>query len=363
MKRLISVLIAALLIPALAFAEPGFIYKANPTPGATDRAAYPALVDSSQRIILSPLGTPAAAIVSDIVTTGSLNLTSTSSAVSTSLSGISGVSVFANGGTGGTLIGEVTNDGTNWTSAVCNVYSSTGFPLSQPSSTWSNAANAQVICDTLNAKNFRVRVNSTGTGTCSITINGKQTGGRYVQVQNVVPGTSAANLGKAEEGTPANGDVGVIPLYNRVDNPYATGSSAAGGKYALGYGDVNGSFWVHQALSSQGGATAASYTTAASTNSTNIKASAGNLAYVIACNNTAALKFAKFYNSASAPTCGSGTPVLRLTIPAHSCSSADFPDIGIQFSTGIGFCITGAAADADTTATAANDVFLNYGFF
>jgi hypothetical protein len=107
--------------------------------------------------------------------------------------------------------------------------------------------------------------------------------------------------------------------------------------------------------------TAARIASAASTNATSVKASAGNLYRVFVANTTGAAKFMKFYNKASSPTVGSDTPVFTLAIPANGMITLglDFP---YAFSTGIAYAITGAVGDADTTATAANDVhgFLQY---
>jgi len=95
---------------------------------------------------------------------------------------------------------------------------------------------------------------------------------------------------------------------------------------------------------------------AASTNSTLVKNGAGNLLTVALTNMTAAAKYFKLYNKASAPTVGTDTPVQTIPIPANSIVVFEYGPVGMRFGTGIGFGITGAMADADTTALAANDV-------
>ena len=55
------------------------------------------------------------------------------------------------------------------------------------------------------------------------------TGKLHTSVGAIVPGVAATNLGKAEEGTPASGETGVMILTIRDDTPAAT---AADGKYA-----------------------------------------------------------------------------------------------------------------------------------
>lgn len=99
---------------------------------------------------------------------------------------------------------------------------------------------------------------------------------------------------------------------------------------------------------------------AASTNSTSLKGSAGVvLGYQLA-NNTASAKFFKFYDLAVAPTVGTSTIAYTIIVPANTAVGAVVADFGasggIPFGTGIGYGITGAIADADTTNTAVNDV-------
>jgi len=101
---------------------------------------------------------------------------------------------------------------------------------------------------------------------------------------------------------------------------------------------------------------------AASTNATSVKASAGAVYNVTVYNSSSTLAWLKLYNSASAPTCGSGTPVARYLIPAVASGGAGSNiDIaaGSAFSTGIAYCVTGLLADADTTATAAGTMAVN----
>jgi hypothetical protein len=95
---------------------------------------------------------------------------------------------------------------------------------------------------------------------------------------------------------------------------------------------------------------------AATTNATSVKASAGDL-FKIAGNNTVASKrYLKLYNKASAPTVGSDTPVLTFVLPLSAPFAIDLGATGQYFSTGIAYAITGAAADADTTALGAGDI-------
>jgi len=95
-----------------------------------------------------------------------------------------------------------------------------------------------------------------------------------------------------------------------------------------------------------------------------LKASAGTLYGVQLYGIGAAPAYLKIYNATSA-TCGSGTPVKRLMIPAASTgangagSNISFGPQGVNFGTGITYCVTTGIGDADTTAPAASTFLVN----
>lgn len=101
---------------------------------------------------------------------------------------------------------------------------------------------------------------------------------------------------------------------------------------------------------------------AATTNATSTKSSAGTLWSVSVSNINAAARFLKLYNKASAPALGTDVPVLVVPIPAGSNVTLAFGANGVRFSTGIAWALTGSAADSDTTAVSANEhkVALSY---
>jgi len=115
-------------------------------------------------------------------------------------------------------------------------------------------------------------------------------------------------------------------------------------------------------LSGSVGATPFRLISAATTNGTNVKASAGTLYMLAASNSVASSRFIKFYNKASSPSVGTDTPVFTFLIPGNSSGDIAIPTIGLSFTTGISFAITGAVADADTTAIGASDVVLNIAY-
>lgn len=102
--------------------------------------------------------------------------------------------------------------------------------------------------------------------------------------------------------------------------------------------------------------TSSAINSAATTNATSVKATAGNLFSITASNTNAAARFLKLYNKASAPTVGTDVPVLTIPIPPGSAVNLDFGTNGWRFATGIALAITAGAADSDTAAVAANEV-------
>lgn len=110
-----------------------------------------------------------------------------------------------------------------------------------------------------------------------------------------------------------------------------------------------------------GGLSTYSARSAATTNATSVKASAGQLCGYSLHNLTASDKFVRFYDKASAPTVGTDTPVRRLRVVPNGSLERSFP-VGVQFTLGIALAITGAAGDTDTTAVAVGDVIVNVDF-
>jgi hypothetical protein len=97
---------------------------------------------------------------------------------------------------------------------------------------------------------------------------------------------------------------------------------------------------------------------AASTNATSVKASAGQVFGYYLFNANAATRYLKLYNKASSPTVGTDTPVATIPIPAGAAANVEFTQ-GVAFATGIALALTTGIADADTGAVAANEVVVN----
>lgn len=107
-----------------------------------------------------------------------------------------------------------------------------------------------------------------------------------------------------------------------------------------------------------GGATPCYITSAASTNATNCKGSAGTLYGYDLINTTTTLYYLRIYNLASAPTCSSATGFVR-TIPVPPAAAAGQAGgvahgitVGEAYGTGVGFCLTGGGSSTDNTNAA-----------
>lgn len=114
---------------------------------------------------------------------------------------------------------------------------------------------------------------------------------------------------------------------------------------------VSGTVTANQGTLASG--TAISVTTAATTNASSQKTTAGNLFEITASNPTATAAYLKFYNKASAPTVGTDVPVMTIPVAANSFVSYVPGGQGKRFTTGIAMAVTGAITAADTTAAVA----------
>jgi hypothetical protein len=101
---------------------------------------------------------------------------------------------------------------------------------------------------------------------------------------------------------------------------------------------------------------------AASTNATNCKGSAGNVYGFRFVNTTTTVYYLRMYNASSAPTCSSGTGFIEsIPIPPAGATGQAGGIVAIEpmgegYTTGIGFCFTGGSSSSDNT-NAATGVF------
>jgi hypothetical protein len=98
---------------------------------------------------------------------------------------------------------------------------------------------------------------------------------------------------------------------------------------------------------------------AASTNATNCKTSAGNVYGFRFVNTTATVYYLRMYNTSSSPTCSSATGFIEsIPIPASATGAGivSIEPMGEGYSTGISFCFTGGSSSTDSS-NAATGVF------
>lgn len=107
-------------------------------------------------------------------------------------------------------------------------------------------------------------------------------------------------------------------------------------------------------VASSGGSIPYHNLTANSANFTNVKGSACQMYSARISNTSSSVVFFKVYNLATTPGTGS-TSVDTVQVPANSTIIGAFPE-GMKFGTGFGWALTGAVADNDNTAVAANCV-------
>lgn len=130
-------------------------------------------------------------------------------------------------------------------------------------------------------------------------------------------------------------------------------------------GTAVGGARVNMPASATGGGTPGHALSAATNNSTNVKASAGTLYSITIVNTTTTFADFRLYDTASAPTCSSATgAVENIPIQSNAVSPGihlNFGPAGMAFTTGIGYCLTGANADNDNT-NSVTGININYVF-
>lgn len=139
----------------------------------------------------------------------------------------------------------------------------------------------------------------------------------------------------------------------------STGIVNQGGTWTVQPGNTaNTTAWLtSQTPATSGGLTTYHLVSGASTNATNIKASAGQLYCYSVFNTNAAMRKLAFHNTAGSPTAGASV-FFSLPIPggggANVCT-----DSGIAFSSGIAITTVTEGADSGTSAVGSGDLIIN----
>jgi hypothetical protein len=146
----------------------------------------------------------------------------------------------------------------------------------------------------------------------------------------------------------ANGQTAVA-----VTTPSADAAASAAGLETTSQGLIfNGSTWDREKKATSVSKLVSS---AATTNPTVVKASAGEVYHINGANLKATAVYLKLYNKATAPTVGTDVPVMTVHLAATSTFRVEIPR-GLYFATGIGYALTTGAGDLDTGALGAADV-------
>lgn len=124
----------------------------------------------------------------------------------------------------------------------------------------------------------------------------------------------------------------------------------------------NTTAWIIQPVAGTTNGSTPSHTmSAASTNATTLKASAGLLYGFCISNANGSARYFKLYNKASNPTVGTDTPVTTVQVPANGTVIRAYP-VGMTFATGIAWAATTGIADNDTGSVGANDLSIDIDF-
>jgi hypothetical protein len=205
--------------------------------------------------------------------------------------------------TGGTILGEWSNDGTNWKSALL----------------------------------VRSEAQTTNTGISS-------TGGAGRYITNVEARYFRARISSALTGGGTMSAVGWLTrqIHNSTNPVVLLGSSPP--VFAAATASSTNIASVFKRIST------------ADTNAAIIKSSAGRVYSIFASNNSLSWRYLKIYSKASSPTVGTDVPVAVYGIPPGSSIAPNYADIGLYVATGMAISITAGIADSDATAIAANEV-------
>ncbi len=245
--------------------------------------------------------------------------------------GAGAVGIQATGsGTGLTFTFQATANGSTWFNIPCGDVSG--------SVVTGGSANGQWICPASGWPQVRVNLTAISGGTETFTVNSS---------------AGSASLPLGTQGTATN-------LTGVNGNVMLAGNGTAGtGAQRVVVASDNTAFSVNASptAATTGGASVSSAIVANNTTSVAIDASAGTLYGVTVFNNSATIAYLKLYNaSQGSTTCGSGTPVQRILIPANTSGAGaviPFP-VGVAYSTAISRCVTTGIADNDTGAPAAS---------
>lgn len=334
-QPVLPVTAAGAVAPSGTASDPIYTTPTAPATGAATSAKQDTGNTSLATIATNTTGTATAA-----------NQATANSSLSTIATNTTGLATAANQTTSATTLATIATNTTVGTA---------GTPATQVSSVQGVTSGTPVIVGGPVANNIAASGNPVAIGGIYSTAGslGAITAGNRAEIQLDSVGNIRASI-TATQSAPANTATTVGSTLSRASN-------GATGPLAVATYKWDGTNEIFDVMPST---TARLVSSAATTNSTLIKASACTIFTIDAINTTASVKFLKIYNKATAPTIGTDTPVLTIAIPANSVNFVrSFPG-GIRLATGCGYGETGAVADNDTTAVAAGDIVaLNFTYF
>jgi hypothetical protein len=208
-------------------------------------------------------------------------------------------------GTGFSLQGQISNDGTTW--VVCPAFVNNGNVSVAQYST------AQIYNYTLSsARFFRVIQNTAQTA-----------------------GTTTLVAYASQQATPK--------LYQSVSGTV----SVASGSVITPIANVGLGMALYHSLVS-----------AASTNATSVKASQGAIGTLILTNSSATWAYFKLVNKASAPTVGTDTAIINIGVAPNTTLDCSTSFAGLRMTTGIAYYVSAGTSLTDNTALPAAGTFL-----
>jgi hypothetical protein len=259
---------------------------------------------NSLPVVLASNQTNVPTLPSDAVLISSASQTALGNLFSQDVTGYNSVSVQVTSAGTATISYEVSNDNTTW--YAIQGYNTTNAGTSGSLSTSAAALTATFPCP---CRYFRARVSAYTSGTVTV-----------VAYMRAAPFPVVfSGLVTVNSGTQLIGDVS---LQSRANN--------------------------------SGTASKSHLVSAATTNATIIKASAGKVLSARVSNTNAAWRYVKLHNIATTPTAGSGV-VETIGVPPGATVSWELL-YGSGFSTGIGMTMVTGSADSDATAVAVGDL-------
>jgi hypothetical protein len=247
------------------------------------------------------------------------------SAVEIAISGHATLSIQVTGTYTGALSLQGTVNGTTWVTVG-------GVPLQNvntgaASATIASATQGIFLADVSAYSSVRVSGLAAMTGTATVSLRASTTAA-LVALDAPLP--TGANT------------IGAVTLASTTVTSISAGTNAIG--------DIG----LQYRASATGAASATHVVSAATTNATVVKASAGRVVGWDFSNTTASWRYVKLHNQTTTPTAGASV-ARTIGIPPGGKAQLSIPG-GIGFATGIGLTIVTGSADSDATATAVGDV-------